>query len=321
MAATVVAVAAAVVAATAGKFIAEGNRLWLGHQNQKNKTLSRQLGGVFCCASRWPARLDPWRRAGMLLSMNVIACQLDIAWHDLAKNRERVAQMLQAQSVEPGSLIVLPEMFQSGFTMDVSAAVGEPEETQAFLSDLAARYASTVVAGVVALSDNGKGLNQAVTFGPGGEEICRYTKLQPFTPAGESDHYLPGESVATFEYAGLVVSPFVCYDLRFPEWFRVAADRSVEVLVVIASWPATRAEHWSALLNARAIENQAFVVGVNRVGKDPNATYPGLSTVIDPTGRVLAVADDREQLLRASIERDVLAGYRQAFPFLEDKRP
>ena len=123
-----------------------------------------------------------------------------------------------------------------------------------------------------------------------------------------------------FTHAGFTVAPLICYDLRFPEPFREAVRLGGEVLVVIANWPSARAEHWTALLAARAIENQAYVVGVNRVGRDPNGAYPGLSTMIDPKGRTIISANGQPTVLHADLDRQTLLDYRRSFPVLEDMR-
>ncbi|MBC8104772.1 MAG: carbon-nitrogen family hydrolase, partial [Cytophagales bacterium] len=141
------------------------------------------------------------------------------------------------------------------------------------------------------------------------------------TPSGERDCYAAGDRPVVWEIRGLRVAPLICYDLRFPEAFRDALDQGAEAFIVIASWPLARAHHWSALLRARAIENQAYVVGVNRVGIDPTPlTYPGRSVVIDPSGQVLAEGDDRELVLSAVLDRDLVARYRTELPFLADRR-
>lgn len=252
--------------------------------------------------------------------MHIVACQLDIAWEDRAGNRQRVLAALDTQTIPVGSLIVLPEMFETGFTMNVDAACDADGSSGRFLSDLARSYQGTVIAGVVTEDADGMGLNQAAVFGPDGGELMRYTKMHPFTIAGEAEHYRAGDAVATFDYQGFKVAPLICYDLRFPERFREAIRLGAQVLVVIANWPSIRRAHWTALLTARAIENQAYVVGVNRVGRDLNHPYPGLSTVIDPHGHIITAADDQPAVLHADLDLDALLSYRNDFPFLNDRR-
>ncbi len=252
--------------------------------------------------------------------MHVFACQYDIVWEDKASNHALVDRMLADQRIPSGSLIVLPEMFDTGFTMHADKAADDRGDSRRFLQGLAARYRSAVVAGVVQRDEAGRGLNQAVVFGPDGEELAWYTKMHPFTPGGEHEHYRAGESVVTFSYAGFTIAPLICYDLRFPERFREAVRLGAEVYVVIANWPDSRAAHWTTLLSARAIENQAFTVGVNRTGYDPRLHYPGLSMIVDPRGRVLAQASDEPVVLSAKLEHHELSDYRRKYPFLADMR-
>jgi omega-amidase len=256
----------------------------------------------------------------MLMPMHIVVCQFDIAWEDKDRNRQRVRELLTGQTIPAGSLIVLPEMFESGFTMNVDAACDHDGSSSRFLAGLARSTRSTVVAGVVAKDAGGKGLNQAVAVGPDGREVMRYTKMHPFTLAGEADHYRAGEAVSVFDCGGFKVSALICYDLRFPERFREAARFGAEVFLVIANWPIARAAHWTALLKARAIENQACVVGVNRIGRDSNHSYPGLSTVIDPKGNTITEAGDQQAVLHAELDREALLAYRKSFPVLDDMR-
>ena len=134
-----------------------------------------------------------------------------------------------------------------------------------------------------------------------GREVARYTKLHPFSPAGESLHYLPGDAVLLADVHHTKVSPFICYDLRFPEAFRRAIRLGAELLVVIANWPDARADHWTTLLKARAIENQAYVLGVNRCGRDPWLSYPGRSALFGPKGELISELGPEESPLRATL--------------------
>ena len=170
-------------------------------------------------------------------------------------------------------------------------------------------------------ADDGRGHNDAVVFSPDGKLLARYTKMHPFSFAGETKHYQAGADVALFDWHDVRVAPLVCYDLRFPEVFRRAVRRGAELLVVIANWPQPRDSHWRALLPARAIENQAFLVGVNRAGKDPLVAYSGQSMILDPRGEPLATAGQDEQVLVAEIDKASLVAYRAKFPALADLRP
>lgn len=253
--------------------------------------------------------------------MQIIACQLDIAWEDKPANHQRVRALLETAHVRAGALIVMPEMFATGYSMNVEAIhEGDEQPTGRFCAELAREYRAWVLAGMVHRVGPHSGHNDAVTFAPDGHRTAQYTKMHPMTVAGEADHYVPGEAVVEFAIGPFKVSPFICYDLRFPEIFRTASARGAHVLAVIANWPAVRQRHWRALLIARAIENQAYVVGVNRTGNSPELEYVGGSMVIDPRGEIIAEAGAEETALLAEIELDPLLEYREKFPALTDRR-
>ena len=253
--------------------------------------------------------------------MRLIACQFDIAWEDKPANFDRVRRALDRSDVTPGALVVLPEMFATGFSMNVPVvAESAARETEAFLSRVAAELEVHVLAGLVTAGSDGRGRNEAVAFGPDGAELARYSKLHPFTAAGEKEHYAPGHEVVLFRWGEITVAPFICYDLRFPEVFRAAALRGAELFAVIANWPAAREMHWTTLLRARAIENQAYVVGVNRCGRDPYQEYSGRSAIIGPRGDVVAEAAAGEGSVVGDVDRSEVVEYRRDFSPLRDVR-
>jgi omega-amidase len=255
--------------------------------------------------------------------VKAVALQFDIAWENKTANFEKVRRLLTEASPEKNSLVALPEMFATGFNMN-AAAMAEPYggETEQFLASTAKEFGVCLVAGAAMRGRDGQARNKALVFSPAGELIAFYAKMRPFTPGGEPRHYVAGERPIVFPWADCMVSPFICYDLRFPEIFRdaVAAHRP-ELFVVIANWPEKRIRHWVALLQARAIENQAYVVGVNRVGRDPYYTYSGRSLIVDPQGEILANADEREGCVSAKLDLATLRKYREGLPFLADMRP
>ena len=253
--------------------------------------------------------------------MKLYCVQLDIIWENKRANFERVDRLLDATPPERGALVLLPEMFATGFSMDVAAVrEGRQRETEQYLAKTAKQRGIFLMGGLVTAKTNGKGSNQAVVFSPDGEELARYSKLQPFTLGGESKHYDAGRAVVLFEWNRLQVSPFVCYDLRFPEHFRTAARRGAQLLTVIANWPVARIHHWTALLQARAIENQAYVAGVNRCGRDPKLTYNGRSLIVSPKGDILADGGHGQSIVGVEIDPAELTVYRQQLPFLADMR-
>jgi len=253
--------------------------------------------------------------------MQVIACQFDMIWHDKSANHLKVNDLLGQVDIQQGALIVLPEMFDTGYSMSIADTRDDQDNMTAnFLTQLALKHQAFVIGGVVGVDTSGKGLNQALVAGPDGSPIARYSKMHPTSFLGEADHYAAGDHVVIVECGEAELAPFICYDLRFPEIFRNAAGKGAEILVVIASWPKARHEHWLTLLRARAIENQAFMIGVNRCGADPDHVYAGGTQIIDPMGRIVADADDREIALVAQLDMQNLRNYRTQLPFLEDMR-
>ncbi len=253
--------------------------------------------------------------------MHVVACQFDIAWEDKPANFARVRQLLAGRAIPAGSLIVLPEMFATGFSMN-TARTAEPErgETFQFLSALAAEYRSFVIGGVGTRTAGPKARNEALILDPAGNELARYVKQQPFTLGGEREHYEVGTQCAVVACGALRVAPLICYDLRFPELFRTAVAAGAQAYAIIACWPQSRAAHWAVLLRARAIENQAFVIGVNRTGNDPRLNYRGQSLIVDPQGNTLAEAGERDELLTATLDVPSLERWRHKFPALADRK-
>ena len=249
--------------------------------------------------------------------MDIIGCQWNLAWEDRTANYARVRELLEG--VSGTDLIVLPEMFPSGFSSAVDLiAEPDPSPTEAFLQELAQRNGVTALGGLVRRLEDGWGSNELIAFDKDAGELGRYRKNRTFRYTGESDHFRAGSELLLFQMGEWTVAPFICYDLRFPELFRRAVARGAELLIVIASWPVARVDHWVTLLQARAIENQAYVIGVNRTGQDPQYSYPGRSLVIDPWGRIVADAGAEEGLLRATLDHAALRQWRAEFPALAD---
>jgi len=253
--------------------------------------------------------------------MQVHLVQHDIVWESPTETIAHVRTMLEAHLVAPGDLVVLPEMFATGFSMN-AAKVGEAADggTTSFLQEIAQRGQVFVIGGVPVVAPSGRVQNQAVCVNPQGEVVARYAKMQPFSISGENKNYEAGSAPAIFDWNGLKVAPLICYDLRFPEVFRAATKLGAEMFCVIANWPATRAAHWDILLPARALENQAYLTGVNRVGRDPVCQYNGRSRVLDPNGCLLADAGEVETILSCAIDPENVRTFRAKLPFLRDMR-
>lgn len=217
----------------------------------------------------------------------------------------------------PGcDLYVLPEMFSTGFcTSPEGVAEPEPCDSLKWMKDSAEMF-SAAIAGSVAVEENGRFFNRFYFVTPDGNAVY-YDKRHLFTYGGEHLKFTAGKERKIVEYKGVRILLQVCYDLRFPVWSRNRGD--YDMVLYVASWPETRADAWRQLLKARAIENQCFVAGVNRIGTDPSNSYCGGTMLIDPYGKVIAeCADGMESVAVAEISMEELAAFRQKFPVLDD---
>ncbi|MFO0873335.1 MAG: nitrilase-related carbon-nitrogen hydrolase [Phycisphaerales bacterium] len=272
--------------------------------------------------------------------MNVLAIQHDIAWEDKQANHATVEDMLDAARPPQGATVVLAELFDTGFSFNLDAIVDA--RTVAWGQSVAAARSLNILcghaerggaseadgarnAGEARRADDRtprtttpRGRNCLTLIAPGGVVRGRYEKVHPFTFGREGEHYGGGSRLLLRRIDGATVCPLICYDLRFPELWRLAALAGAEVFLLGASWPAARQHHWRALCIARAIENQAYVVAVNRVGRDPTLAYAGGSLVVDPRGKVIAEAGDAPMTLAATLDLADLRAWRAQFPALRD---
>ena len=251
--------------------------------------------------------------------MRVAAIQHDITWEQPEATRDHVTPMIAAAAAGGARLIVLPEMFATGFSMRPERiAEDEGGPTEQFLLSRAAEHGAHLLASVAQRGADGAYRNNAVLARPDGS-VERYAKIHPFSYAGEHERYAAGDRFLTVDIDGVRTSVFVCYDLRFADEFWALAP-DTDLYVVPANWPAPRHEHWRALLQARAIENQAYVVGVNRVGLAKDLPHAGGSVVLDPLGVRLVEGGPQATVLIADVDPGVVRTVRQDFPFLPDRR-
>ena len=251
--------------------------------------------------------------------MKVAAIQHDIAWEDAPTTRERLRPMIADAAAQGAELIVLTEMYATGFSMHperIAEDEGGPNER--FLVEQATAHGVHVIASIAQRGSDGKFRNNAVVAQRAGT-VRRYAKIHPFSFAGEHERYAAGEDFLTVELDGLRVSVFVCYDLRFADEFWARAHET-DLYVVPANWPQPRHEHWRALLRARAIENQAYVLGVNRVGHAKDLPHVGGSTLINPLGEAIFEGGADEAILLGDAEPAVVERIRTTYPFLADRR-
>lgn len=250
-----------------------------------------------------------------LPDLELALIQTSLVWQDAAANRAHFAQLLE--QARGADLVILPEMFTTGFSMN-SAELAEPEEgpTYGWMREQAARLNAVVTASVIIEAADGSHRNRLLWARPDGE-ILHYDKRHLFRMAGEHLHYTAGERQALFELNGWRVRPLICYDLRFPVWSRDA--HGTDLLIYMANWPTARRKAWNRLLPARAIENLCFVAAVNRVGEDGKGyPYSGDSQVLDYLGDPLLDVGDGDGVFRTTLRARDLAAFREKFPAYHD---
>ncbi len=248
--------------------------------------------------------------------MQVSIVQYDISWEDKIASQAYMNAMLDASPPHEDGFVLVPELCDVGFSMNLDAIVdGQTEE---WARQRALRDRTWIQYGFADRDEDGRGLNCATIATPSGTLHDTYTKVHPFSHGLESRHYAGGGRLVLVEVGDLLVCPLICYDLRFPELWRLARRAGAQAFAIGASWPAVRQDHWRSLLIARAIENQAFVFGCNRCGSDPYLEYAGGSMIIDPTGTVLAEADDTPTLLQSDIDPSAADRWRDEFRCQDD---
>ncbi|MBK6453097.1 MAG: amidohydrolase [Proteobacteria bacterium] len=247
----------------------------------------------------------------MTANLRVTMIQADLAWQDPATNRRNLAAHFRGLAGHT-DLIVLPEMFTTGFSMAAdSLAETMAGATVGWLREEAAAIGCAITGSLI-VEENGRHYNRLVWATPDGD-IAHYDKRHLFRMAREQEHYAAGNRRLVVELKGWRLCPLVCYDLRFPVWSRSRGD--YDVLLYVANWPARRRAAWSALLRARAIENVCYVVGVNRMGKDGNgASYSGDSVALDFLGQVLGGDRDGDFVETVVLDRESLSTFRRDFP-------
>ena len=247
------------------------------------------------------------------MTFRISIAQQPLVWHDPPANRAHFASVL-APLAGATDLVILPEMFTTGFTMKPQE-FAEPAdgETRAWLLEQA-RALDAAVGGSVAVNDGGRYYNRFMLALPGGPTYW-YDKRHLFRMAGEHRKYDGGSHALIIEWRGIRLCPLVCYDLRFPVWSRRRPELDYDLLIYSANWPAARRLAWTTLLRARAIENQAFVAGVNRVGDDGNGTaHVGDSVVLDFTGQPLVELNDKPQVVTVPLDLEASRAWRDKFP-------
>lgn len=251
--------------------------------------------------------------------MRVCAAQYDIVWEDKSANM-RICEKFFCEAKKNGAeLIVFPEMSLIGFSMDKSLSEKESGNTVNFFSRCAVEYNINCVFGFAEM-DEDRLYNRLVFCSKDGKAEIRYSKIHPFSYGGECDVYTGGEKVSMFSLGDINFGMTICYDLRFPELYQFLSV-NCGCIIVSANWPRSRREHWLTLLKARAIENQCYVIGCNRIGFGGGIEYSGDSCIISPDGTVIDIAEaNTEKLITADISSEVVAKLRRTFPVKQDRR-
>ena len=253
--------------------------------------------------------------------LKLVALQLDLIWEQAEKNRSQISRLLDQYQAE-ADLIVLPETFTTGFSMQPGpVSEGTDGPTLRWMQKLAEER-KAIVMGSMITHEGDKYFNRMLVVNSAGL-LTHYDKRHLFRMAGENASFSEGKKKVIFNCKGWKVCPMICYDLRFPVWSRNrnlgGGQMEYDLLLYVANWPAPRAHHWQSLLKARAIENQAYVAGVNRVGKDQNGLqYSGNSMILNHFGEVIASRSGQPGILAAELESQPMTNYRSSFPIWQD---
>jgi predicted amidohydrolase len=246
--------------------------------------------------------------------MKISIIQQDIVWAEVTENIRKVDSIID--SLPQADIYILPEMFSTGFCTVPDGIAEEAEGQTLQWMKAKSSQINAAIAGSLAVKEQGQYYNRFYFVQPDGT-VHHYDKKHLFTYGGEHEHFTAGNERVVVEFRGVRILLEICYDLRFPIWSRNHGD--YDMIFYVASWPSVRMGAWKSLLVARAIENQCYVAGVNRVGKDPSNEYAGGSMVVDPYGKIIAECEDGvEMSASAEIDMDMLEAFRAKFPVLND---
>ncbi|MCI8508857.1 MAG: carbon-nitrogen family hydrolase [Lachnospiraceae bacterium] len=251
--------------------------------------------------------------------MKVGLTQMDIVWEDKEKNMEKARKLVEQAAKQDVELLVFPEMTFTGFTMNTALAGEEMlfSPTLRFFKENSRKYHMSMAFGFV--EDFGEEYYNKLMIVSEGRVLYDYDKIHPFNYGEEGRHYIGGHEVKTARLKDMEISGFVCYDLRFPEVFQAVSGQA-DMILVIANWPKDRILHWETLLRARAIENQCYIIGVNRTGKGNGLEYMESSMAFDPMGERLTKAHSKSELMVVEVDADKVRQIRKKFPFKKDRQ-
>ncbi|RKL68293.1 carbon-nitrogen hydrolase [Salipaludibacillus neizhouensis] len=260
------------------------------------------------------------------MGLKLALIQMNIAFGQPNINYRTVEKRVTEAVKEKVDVIVLPELWTTGYDLSRLAEIADPGAKKAihFLSTLAKTHHTNIVAGSVAKQTEKGTTNTMLMFNRDGRLVKEYSKAHLFRLMNEEKYLVQGEEDGLFELEGEPCAGVICYDIRFPDWIRthmVGTGLQPKVLYVVAEWPKKRIDHWRALLISRAIENQCYVIACNRVGSDPNNEFGGHSMVIGPWGEVISEAQEEETILYKEIDLKAVDIVREEIPVFEDRRP
>lgn len=244
--------------------------------------------------------------------------QINIDWEESNKNIKKVEEFIKKASENKAELILFPEMALTGFTMNINKLLLSEEQIINWLKKAAINSNINVGIGFAIKADE-KGMNKYVIVSKEGKVLAKYTKIHPFSYGGENNKYYSGNEISVCKINEFKIAPFICYDLRFPEIFQIAS-KEAQIITVAASWPQAREEHWITLLKARAIENQCYVIGINRVGLGGGLQYNGASMFVSPNGEVLNDISSKETLILREIEVKKIEEIKDEFDIKKDRK-
>ena len=250
------------------------------------------------------------------MSLTITLVQSTLHWESIDANLRMFDEKLA--NIKNTDVIILPEMFTTGFSMQVVGLAETMENSKAIAwMREKAKTLKAVLTGSLIIKEGNQYYNRLLWVEPNGRQF-HYDKKHLFTMAKEDLHFSAGTEKVIIDYKGWKIAPFICYDLRFPIWSRNLED--YDLAFYVANWPAKRSFHWRSLLTARAIENQAYVVGVNRVGVDGKGfSYSGDSSVLSPIGELLYHQAEEEAVFTTTLTKEHLHAMRQQYPFLRDR--
>ncbi|MCY6960491.1 carbon-nitrogen family hydrolase [Clostridium brassicae] len=250
--------------------------------------------------------------------MRVALGQIDVKWKQEEENKNKCEEFIKRAVENKADLVVFPEMTLTGVSNNIVYLTKVSEDSVKFFKDMTSKYNINICFGYAKPYED-RCKNNLVVLSSEGKELAEYTKIHPFSFASEDKYFEPGCELQFFKLKDTTLATFICYDLRFPEIFQ-AASKKASALIVIANWPKPRREHWISLLKARAIENQCYVIAVNRVGDVKGLIYSGDSMVIDPLGNVIKESFEKEELIICDIEPEKVEKVREKFPLKNDRK-